>query len=240
MPEWEDEKFQGVLTPSIWKSNAQEVKRILEMPEWEDEKFQRLSTPNIWNRKAQEVKEILEMPEWEDKKFQGVLTSSIWNRKAQELRTILEMPEWEDKKFQGLLTPTIWTSNVQKIKQKLHMTCWNDPRYQHLLTPTIFAITTKNITEGIKLLEEYGISEYITTRSLRRDQKKQRALINYMLHHQIDLIVEDDNTREKRINPMLNASNPVLKKRYNIDIDQIYGEYLRNKGKSEHEGQEGR
>ena len=43
---------------NIWKSNATEVKKILAMPQWNDEKYRGLLTSNIWKSSSKKVKEI--------------------------------------------------------------------------------------------------------------------------------------------------------------------------------------
>ena len=125
----------------------------------------------LYKRSFQEVKAILEMPEWKDEKFQGLLTSTIWISNLADIKAILEMPEWNDERFKGLLTSTIWNSNATEVKNKLNLKYWNDTRYQHLLVPSIFATSIKNITDGIALLEKYGISEYITNNCIRKNQE---------------------------------------------------------------------
>ena len=86
------------------KRSFNEIESILLMSEWEDKKFQGLLTSNIWYSNYEDIKKIITMPEWEDKKFQGLLTSNIWTSNYEDIRKIITMPEWEDKKFQGLLT----------------------------------------------------------------------------------------------------------------------------------------
>ena len=126
----------------------------------------------------------------------------------------------EDKKFQGLLTSNIWHSKAKGVKSKIHLDYWKDNRYRHLLTPSIFSISINNIDEGIKLFEEYNISEYIITNSLRKNQREQRKLIEYMMTNNISLIIVEENGKEK-LNPILNTSTPKLKEKYGIDIKKI-------------------
>ena len=221
MPAWKDPKFQGLLTSTIWNnSNAEEAKKILSMPAWKDPKYAELLTPGIWQSSAEEVQKIISMPEWEDARFAGLLTSNIWKSNAEEVKKILSMPEWEDARFADLLTSNIWKSNAKEVEEKLHLKYWNDSRYEHLLRPSIFANSISNIHRGIELLEQYGISQYITNRSLRRNQEQQKELLEYMVNNKIDLVVENmDGT--KRLNPMLNASNTVLRKQYHIDVKSL-------------------
>jgi len=48
----------------IYKRGYAFVKNILKMPEWDNPKFQGLLTSNIWNSNEEEVKKILEITEW--------------------------------------------------------------------------------------------------------------------------------------------------------------------------------
>ena len=34
LPQWDDEKFQGLLTSNIWQSNIETIKYVLNIPEW--------------------------------------------------------------------------------------------------------------------------------------------------------------------------------------------------------------
>ena len=43
----------------VYNRDPEFVKKVLSMKEWEDPKFQGLLTPTIWKSKAKEIKEIL-------------------------------------------------------------------------------------------------------------------------------------------------------------------------------------
>ena len=75
----------------LYKRNSSEIKAILEMPEWEDEKFQGLLTSTIWSSNSSEVKAILEMPEWEDEKYSHLLKPSIFNISIKNIRPTIEL-----------------------------------------------------------------------------------------------------------------------------------------------------
>lgn len=130
------------------------------------------------------------------------------------------MPEWENPKYQLLLTATIWKSNYQTIKGILSMEKLQEKDYNHLLCPSIFNVNPKNIIPSIELLEEFGIGKYITNRCLRRNVNLQRKLIKYLVNNDYDLLTETENGVYK-LNPILNASNTDLKKKYGIDIKEI-------------------
>ena len=42
LPEWNDKKFQPLLTSTIWTSNVETIEKVLGMKEWEDVKFKPL------------------------------------------------------------------------------------------------------------------------------------------------------------------------------------------------------
>ena len=199
----------------LFLRSYEEVKKILEMKEWEEPKFQDLLTPNIWNSNYEEIKKILEIPEWKEPKYQGLLTSNIWNSNYEDIKKILGMKEWEDPKFQGLLTSSIWVCNYENVVEKLHLPVWNNPKYESLLTPTIFSIKTSNILENIKIFEEYGIEDYITTNAIRKKPIELRKLLYYLIQNNISLVVDN------KLNKIINATKKEMKEKYGIDIKYI-------------------
>ena len=61
------------------------------MEEWNNLKFQPLLTSNIWNSNYEDITKILAMKEWKENKFQSLLTSSIWNSNYEDITKILNM-----------------------------------------------------------------------------------------------------------------------------------------------------
>ena len=203
------------------KRSFNEIESILLMSEWEDKKFQGLLTSNIWYSNYEDIKKIITMPEWEDKKFQGLLTSNIWTSNYEDIRKIITMPEWEDKKFQGLLTSTIWNSNYEDIMKKIYLPYWKDNKYLQLLVPSIFSISINNIEKGITLLKQYNIDQYVTNKCLRLKTEFLGNLLEYLVANDIDLITFNQRTQQYGLNPILSCEKGQLKKKYNIDVDII-------------------
>ena len=143
------------------------------------------------------------------------MTPNIWQSNSQEVEAILQLDYWNDAKYQGLLTPSIWNSNRDSIIKKLNMECFKTDKYNALLTPTVFTISENNITENIKIFEEYEIENYITTSVIRKDPRDTKLLIEYMQEKGIDLIVDN------KLNPILNATKKNLKEKYNIDLVEL-------------------
>ena len=169
----------------------------------------------LFLRSYEEVKKILEMKEWENPKFQGLLTPNIWKSNYEDIKKILEMNEWKELKFQRLLTSSIWVSNYENVVEKLHLPVWNNPKYESLLTPTIFAIKSSNILENIKIFEEYGIDDYITTNAIRKNPIELRKLLNYLVENNISLVIDN------KLNKVINATKKDMKEKYGIDIKYI-------------------
>ena len=87
----------------------------MSLKEWEDPKFQGLLTSTIWSSNAEEVKTILSLKEWENLKFQGLLTSTIWNNSAEDIQKKLFLPYWNEEKYAKLLTPSIFSISIKRI-----------------------------------------------------------------------------------------------------------------------------
>ena len=161
------------------------------------------------------------MPEWEDSKYQGLLTSTIWNSNYEEIKKIITMPEWGDSKYQGLLKPTIWNSNYEAVKKKIYMPYWKENKYLQLLVPSIFSISTDKIENGIEVLREYNIDQYVTNRCLRLKTDFLKKLIEYLVANDIDLVTFNPATQQEGLNPILSCEKGQLKKKYNIDVGKI-------------------
>lgn len=174
----------------------------------------------LYKRDYNFVKSVLLLPEWNDEKFKPLLTPSIWQSNNTNVSMILNMSYWNNPKFEKLLTPNIWQNDVNTVIKKLNLEYWKNPLYFHLLVPSIFNISLKNIKEGISLFEEYKINAFITNRALRRNQKYQGKLIEYMITNNISLLIETKGGK-KKLNPILSASTTCLKTKYHININYI-------------------
>ena len=98
-----------------------EVYKIITMPEWEEEKFQGLLTSTIWQSNYQDIKKIITMPEWEEEKFQGLLTSNIWNSNYQDIMKKIYLPYWKENKYLQLLVPSIFSTSIKNIEKGIKL-----------------------------------------------------------------------------------------------------------------------
>ena len=108
-----------VIVESPAKSKT--IKKILEMKEWNDPKFQDLLTSTIWNSNYEDIKKILEMKEWNDPKFQGLLTSNIWASNYSNVLEKLHLKIWDNPKYKSLLTPTIFAIRTTNILECINI-----------------------------------------------------------------------------------------------------------------------
>ena len=105
-----------LMSQSMLCRSFTEIKKILVMPEWDDPKFQRLLTSNIWISNYENIKKILAMPEWDDPKFQGLLTSTIWKNNYEDIKKKLYLPYWNENKYLQLLVPSIFSITIKNIE----------------------------------------------------------------------------------------------------------------------------
>ena len=220
MKEWEDEKFESLLTPNIWHSNYQEIKKILGMPEWNNKKFEVLLTSNIWKSNYESIRNILSMEEWNDKKFEVLLTSNIWTSNYKTVQNVLRMKEWNDKRFEHLLTSNIWKGNYENIKNILHMEEWEESKYKNLLTSSILILSPNKIRASINLATKLNIEDYIGVNFIRKSLKQVYAIAMYLNNLKIPLVGENG-----KLNPFFVYETTVLKKRYNIDLKELVKMY---------------
>ena len=61
IPEWKEEKFQGLLTSSIWNSNYNDVKKKLYLPYWEENKYLQLLKPSIFALATKNIEKGIEL-----------------------------------------------------------------------------------------------------------------------------------------------------------------------------------
>ena len=131
------------------------------------------------------------------------------------------MPEWNDSKFQGLLTSNIWVSNYEDVNKKLYLPYWSENKYLQLLVPSIFSISIKNIENGIALLKQYNIDQYVTIGCIRKKTSFLSNLLEYLVANDIDLISFNQRTQQYGLNPILSCEKGQLNKKFNIDVDRI-------------------
>ena len=112
----------------------------------------------------------------------------------------------------------------ESIIARLNLPYWKEKKYQQLLVPSIFSISISNIENGIKLLKEYGIDQYVTNKCLRLKTSLLKKLIEYIIQNNLSLVTFNSKTHLYGLNPILSCERGKLKNRFNIDPDQLEGD----------------
>ena len=110
-----------LINDKLFLRSYNEVKKILQMPEWKEEKFQGLLTSTIWQSNYEMIQKVLQMPEWEEEKFQGLLTSTIWISNFENTKEKLHLPIWDNPKYEKLLTPTIFSIKIDNLLKNIQI-----------------------------------------------------------------------------------------------------------------------
>ena len=110
---------------------------------------------------------------------------------------------------------------IQEIKKKLYLPYWKENKYLQLLVPSIFALSIKNIINGIEVLKEYDIDRYVTISCLRWRTDFLKKLLEFLVLNNINLVTFNQRTQCYGLNPILSCEKRQLKKRYNIDVNDI-------------------
>jgi len=153
-------------------------------------------------------------------RYRHLLKATIWQSNLDDINNILSMSEWDTGLYDQLLSPSIWKKSTNDIRLILQIAELQDDKYNQLLSPSIFCIKASDIVGMLKLAEEYGLDAVISNRFLRRDVNQQRVLIQYLLSHDIELVLDKTNG-EQKMNPILTTSNGDLKQTYGIDISAL-------------------
>ena len=88
MPEWEDPKYQNLLTSSIWLSTYEKIKRILAMPEWNNPKYSHLLKPSMLPVKINKIREIIAL--FEELGLSDYLTNNIFLKSIKQIKVIYD------------------------------------------------------------------------------------------------------------------------------------------------------
>lgn len=225
--------FNNIVGVVMSRSSYKKIMDILSLKEWNEAKFQPLLTSTIWQSNYDNIKKILSMEEWNDSKFQPLLTSSIWNSNYGEIKDILEMKEWNDSKYQPLLTSTIWNSNYENIKNILEMEEWNDSKYAHLLSTSILPLNSNKIRQSIALAHKFNVNGYITVNFMRKPLKQIYAIAAHLEHLKISLITENGklhpffNYQTTTLKEKYNIDLKILTKLYPMPNDFLESEKVK-------------
>lgn len=78
---------------SVYGRSVKFVKKIIQMKEWDDPKFQGLLTSTIWNSNYENISAKIHLPIWENPNYEHLLTSTIFVIKADYIEKNIEIAE---------------------------------------------------------------------------------------------------------------------------------------------------
>ena len=61
IPEWKEEKFQGLLTSNIWNSNYQDIMKKIYLPYWKENKYLQLLVPSIFSTSIKNIEKGIKL-----------------------------------------------------------------------------------------------------------------------------------------------------------------------------------
>ena len=117
---------------------------------------------------------------------------------------------------------TLARAKLDDIQGLLDMECWKDERFEKLLTTSIAAKSKSMISKLpilISLAEENNIDKYLSTSYLLKSPSQDYALIQYFNENNIPLVIDN------KLNSMFSYQPGEIKKRYNIDLDELIKKY---------------
>ena len=205
-------------------SNLSEEQKLIFMP---------LLTSNIWNSNSIEVQNIIDifsnLSEEQKNIFMPTLSSTIWNSNSIEVQNIIDifsnLSEEQKNIFMPTLSSTIWISNSKNINQIINSKIWKNKLYTHLLSKSIWTKNITKIEKIIELMEELGLENYITISCLSFSPLQIKALYNYLIMNNYDVIIDN------KLNPIFNVSPTTLLKRYGINLKEL----VKQEKEKEHE-----
>ena len=151
------------------------------------------------------------------------ITDSAFDR-INSLGKFVKMIQSEEfKEHPEMFTSTTLAhAKLGEIQELLNLDIWEDSRYKDLLTSTIVAKSKSMITKIpilINMVEYYEIDRHLNVNFLLKSPSQNYALINYFEDNGIPLVIDG------KLNSLFSYQPGVLKKKYNIDINELIMKY---------------
>ena len=148
-------------------------------------------------------------------------STTLAHAKQEDIQKMINSEEF--KKHPELFTSqTLAHAKLEDIQKLLDMEYWKDERFKNLLSSSIVAKAKSMISKLpilISLAEENGIDKYLSTKYLLKSPSQDYALIQYFNENNIPLVIDN------KLNSMFSYQPGALKKKYNIDLDELIKKY---------------
>ena len=179
----------------------------------------------------EKIQEIINSSEF--KEHPELFTSEVLaHASLEEIQEIINSSEY--KEHPELFTSTVLAhARLKEIQSLLELPYWENPKYKALLTPVIVSLSKsmlKKLPVLFQLAEDYEVSDHLNTSFLRKSPSQNYALINYLVNNKMNLVVNG------KLNMFFSLPTGTLKKKYNIDINQLMREYPMTVEEKEKEG----
>ena len=167
-----------------------------------------------------EIQKIINSEEF--KMHPELFTSeTLAHTKLEDIQKIINSEEF--KTHPELFTSTTLAhTKLEDIQGLLDMECWKDERFEKLLTTSIAAKSKSMISKLpilISIAEEFNIDGYLNANYLLKSPSQDYALIQYFNENNIPLVIDN------KLNSIFSYQHGVLKKKYNIDLNELIKKY---------------
>ena len=219
-----------IISIAIGRNGVKEIQEIINSAEFKE--YPELFTSQVLaHASLKKIQEIINSSEF--KEHPELFTSEVLaHASLEEIQEIINSSEY--KEHPELFTSTVLAhARLKEIQSLLELPYWENPKYKALLTPVIVSLSKsmlKKLPVLFQLAEDYEVSDHLNTSFLRKSPSQNYALINYLVNNKMNLVVNG------KLNMFFSLPTGTLKKKYNIDINQLMREYPMTVEEKEKEG----
>ena len=211
-------------------ASLKDIQQIIHSSEFKE--YPELFTSTVLaHASLNDIQEIIQSSEF--KEYPKLFTSTVLaHTSLEDIQEIIQSSEF--KEHSELFTSTVLAqSSLKDIQSLLELPYWESPKYKILLTSSVVAnskVMTKKLPVLFQLAEAYEINDYLNTNFLLKSPSQNYALINYLVNNKINLV------ENGKLNKVFSYAPGALKKKYNIDINQLMSKYPMPVNEKEKEG----
>ena len=200
-------------------AKLEDIQKIINSNEFKEHP-EMFTSQTLAYAKLDEIQKIIRSDEF--KTHPEMFTSTtLANAKLDEIQKIINSEEFKEHP-EMFTSTTLAHAKLDDIQGLLDMECWKDERFEKLLTPSIAAKSKSMISKLpilISIAEEYNIDGYLNANYLLKSPSQDYALIQYFNENNIPLVIDN------KLNSMFSYQPGALKKKYNIDLDELIKKY---------------
>ncbi|MBQ1496025.1 MAG: hypothetical protein IIZ40_01560, partial [Bacilli bacterium] len=200
-------------------AKLEDIQKIINSEEFKEHP-DLFTSQTLAHAKLEDIQKIIKSEEF--KEHPELFTSeTLAHAKLEDIQKIINSNEF--KEHPELFTSeTLAHAKLDEIQDLLDMEYWKDERFKNLLSSSIVAKAKSMISKLpilISLAEENNIDKYLSTKYLLKSPSQNYALIEYMNENNISLVVDG------KINSIFGYQPGAIKKKYNIDLNELIKQY---------------